>query len=161
VPAVATFGGLLRQALLAVDRPWITSVTATAKLGVTVVATIGLTLWLGMAGTALGLLAGAVAEAAWVAALTGRHLHTPMRVLWPPRQRAAIVLAYAAGFAASRAVVSVMPGTAGLLPALIAGVIAYTLALMAAGGVNDRDRARFAAVIRWRRRSRIAAASPS
>jgi hypothetical protein len=40
-------------------------------------------------------------------------------------------------------------------------VIAFALTLMAAGGVNDRDRARVAAIIRSRRRSRVAAASPS
>jgi O-antigen/teichoic acid export membrane protein len=161
VPAVSTVGGLMRQALLAVDRPWITSVTAIAKLALTAIATIALTLWLGMSGTALGLLVGAVAEAAWIALLTGRYLHSPMRVLWPLRQQGATVLAYVAGFAAARAVVSVVPGVTGLLPALLGGVIAFALTLMAAGGVNDRDRARVAAIIRSRRRSRVAAASPS
>jgi hypothetical protein len=151
----------MRQALLAVDRPWITSVTAIAKLALTAIATIALTLWLGMSGTALGLLVGAVAEAAWIALLTGRYLHSPMRVLWPLRQQGATVLAYVAGFAAARAVVSVVPGVTGLLPALLGGVIAFALTLMAAGGVNDRDRARVAAIIRSRRRSRVAAASPS
>jgi hypothetical protein len=84
-----------------------------------------------------------------------------MRVLWPLRQQGATVLAYVAGFAAARAVVSVVPGVTGLLPALLGGVIAFALTLMAAGGVNDRDRARVAAIIRSRRRSRVAAASPS
>jgi hypothetical protein len=76
-------------------------------------------------------------------------------MLWPARQAAAILVAYAAGFAAARAVVTVLPGVAGLVPALAAGALAYAIALVAVGGVNDRDRHRAADLIaRLRRRSR-------
>jgi O-antigen/teichoic acid export membrane protein len=161
VPAATAFASTERAALLAVDRPWVTSVIAGVKMAVTVVASIALTLWIGITGTALALLAGALVEVAWMGALTGRYLDAPLRVLWPRHERAAMIFAYVVGFAAARAVVSVLPGLAGLLPALATGAVAFALTLVAAGGVNDRDRARASALVaRLRRRAGpVAAAS--
>ena len=162
VPAATALASTERAALLAVDRPWVTSAIAGVKMAVTVVASIGLTLWIGITGTALALLAGAVVEVAWMGALTGRYLDAPLRALWPYHERAAIVFAYVAGFAVARATASVLPGLAGLLPALAAGAVAFALTLLAAGGVNDRDRARASALVAWlrHRSSAAAAASP-
>jgi O-antigen/teichoic acid export membrane protein len=160
-PAATALASAERAALVAVDRPWVTSAIAGVKMAVTAVASIGLTLWIGMTGTALGLLVGAVVEVALMAALTARYLDAPMRLLWPRRERAAIVSAYIVGFAAARATVSALPGLAGLVPALATGTLAFLLTLVAAGGVNDRDRARAAALVAWlRQRSRAPAASP-
>jgi hypothetical protein len=48
---------------------------------------------------------------------------------------------------------------AGLLPALAGGALAYVLVLVAAGGINDRDRGRAAdAVAQLRRRRPVATA---
>jgi O-antigen/teichoic acid export membrane protein len=157
VPVGVTLASVQKHVLLAVDRPWVTSAIAGAKLAITVALMIALTVWLGMTGTALALAVAALAEVAAMALVTKRHLAAPIRMLWPARQAAAILVAYAAGFAAARAVVTVLPGVAGLVPALAAGVLAYAIALVAAGGVNDRDRHRAADLIaRLRRRSRIA-----
>lgn len=162
VPAATALASTERAALLAVDRPWTTSAIAVVKMVVTVIASVVLTLWIGITGTAVALLAGAVVEVAWMGALTSRYLDAPLRVLWPRRERAALVLAYVAGFAAARAVISFLPGLAGLLPALGAGAVAFMVALLAAGGTNDRDRARAALLLtRLRHRLRApAVASP-
>jgi hypothetical protein len=116
-------------------------------MAVTLAASIGLTLWSGMTGTALALLAGAAVEVIWMAALTGRYLDAPLRVLWPRHERAAIVLAYVAAFAAARGVVSLLPGLVGLLPALAAGAATFALMLVGARGVNERDRVRATALL--------------
>jgi O-antigen/teichoic acid export membrane protein len=147
VPAITALASTQRAALLAVDRPWTTSAIAGVKMLVTVIASVVLTLWTGITGTAVALLAGAVVEVAWMGALTSRYLDAPLRALWPRRERAALVLAYVAGFAAARAVVSFLPGLAGLLPALGAGAVAFVLAFLAAGGINERDRARAGALV--------------
>jgi O-antigen/teichoic acid export membrane protein len=157
VPAGVTLASVQKHVLLAVDRPWVTSAIAGAKLAITIALMIALTVWLGMTGTALALAVAAMAEVAAMALVTNRHLAAPMRVLWPARQAAAILVAYVAGFAAARAVVAVLPGVAGLLPALAAGALVYGIALVAAGGVNERDRNRVAGLVaRLRQRSRIA-----
>jgi O-antigen/teichoic acid export membrane protein len=159
VPAAASLANIQRRAFLAVDRPWVTSALGCAKLAITAVLTVVLTLWLGTTGTALGLLGGAAAEVATIAVLGARYLETPIAVLWPPREQAALVAAYAAGFAAARGVAVVLPGVAGLLPALAGGALAYVLVLVAAGGINDRDRGRAAdAVAQLRRRRPVATA---
>jgi O-antigen/teichoic acid export membrane protein len=162
LPAITTVGGSLRQALLAVDRPSITSVTAGVKLVVTAAATIVLTLWIGVTGTALGLVSGAAVELGWLVLLTRGYLVQPLRVLWPIRQRIALLFAYAAGFGAARLVVSDLPGTTGLLPALVAGTLCYAAVFAVAGGIGDRDRARARAAAAWlRRRRRMGAATPT
>jgi O-antigen/teichoic acid export membrane protein len=155
VPAAVTLASVQKHVLLAVDRPWTTSALAGAKLVVAGALTVALTARWGMTGTAVGLVAGALTEVAGMALVTNRHLSEPMRVLWPARQGAAILVAYAAGFAAARGVVAVLPGVAGLIPALGAGTLVYAVAFVAAGGVNERDRHRaaaFLAGVRHRRR---------
>jgi hypothetical protein len=68
---------------------------------------------------------------------------------------AALLTAYAAGFAAARGVDAALPGLSGLVPALIAGCAAYAAIFMAAGGVTGQDRRRLRralALVRERRR---------
>jgi O-antigen/teichoic acid export membrane protein len=164
VPAVVAAVAVQRHVLLADDRPGLTSIIAVGGTLATTGATVLLTLRVGIIGTAAGLLAGSCVEAAWLARHTRRHVATSLRSLWPLREAASIVLAYAAGFAAAHAVAAALPGLAGLLPALAAGSVAYVAALVVGGGVNTRDRARVAALSRWmrarRRRGQIVAATP-
>jgi O-antigen/teichoic acid export membrane protein len=164
VPAAVAAVAVQRHVLLADDRPGLTSIIAVGGAIATTAATIVLTLRSGVTGAAAGLLIGSCFEAAWLAVHARRHVATPLRVLWPPREAVPIVLGYAAGFAVAHAVVAALPGVAGLLPALAAGSAAYVAVLVAGGSVNDRDRARVAALSRWmrarRRRGHAAAATP-
>jgi O-antigen/teichoic acid export membrane protein len=155
MPALITAAQILRNALFAVDRPGLSSVIALVRMVITVAATVALTSWLGITGAALGLLTGALADIAWMSVAMRSRLASPLTTLWPTRQMAALLTAYAAGFAAARGVDAALPGLSGLVPALIAGCAAYAAIFMAAGGVTGQDRRRLRralALVRERRR---------
>jgi O-antigen/teichoic acid export membrane protein len=163
MPALITAAQVLRNALFAVDRPWLSSAIALVRMAITLATTVALTSWLGITGAALGLLAGALADVACMAVVIRGHLASRLTVLWPARQMGAALIAYAAGFAAARGVETALPGLAGLGPALVAGCAAYAAVFAAAGGVTSRDRRRLGravALLRSRRRG-PAAAHPS
>jgi O-antigen/teichoic acid export membrane protein len=162
MPALITVAQVLRNALFAVDRPWLSSVIALVRMAITIAATVALTSWLGITGTALGLLAGALADLAWMVVAVRGHLASPLTTSWPARQMAAVLTAYGAGFVAARAAETALPGLAGLGPALVAGCTAYAAVFVAAGGVTRRDRRRLARAIALLRdrRQRAAAHSP-
>jgi O-antigen/teichoic acid export membrane protein len=162
MPALITVAQVLRNALFAVDRPWLSSIIALLRMAITIAATVALTSWLGITGTALGLLAGALVDVAWMALAVRGHLASPLTTWWPARQMAAVLAAYGAGFAAARAVETALPGLAGLVPALVVGCAAYAAVFAAAGGVTSRDRRRLGravALLRDRRRRAAAAHS--
>jgi hypothetical protein len=81
--------------------------------------------------------------------VTRGHLETPFFQLWPLRGILAIVGAYAAGFAAARAVYDLLETIPGLVLALSAGSVAYAAVFAVLGGVHKRDVERFAAL--WER----------
>jgi O-antigen/teichoic acid export membrane protein len=158
VPALVGVTAIQRTALLAGDRPGITSVILVARLAVTLVATFVLTWRLGVTGAALGVLSGAAASAMWMAAVTRRHLTAPLRALWPVHEMAALAVAFGGGFLAARATERALDSLVGLVPALLAGIAAYATVYWLAGGINSRDRIRLAgALARVRVRPRRAA----
>jgi O-antigen/teichoic acid export membrane protein len=152
VPAAATLSNMQRHALYAVERPWLGSAGAALRLAVTLGAGIGLTLWLGMTGTALGFAAGFAADLAFTWTVTQRHLSQPAQRLLPWRMRLAVPLAYAAGFGAARVTWLALPSLPALPLALAAGVLAYAIAFALAGGLASRDRRRAAEALTSLRR---------
>jgi hypothetical protein len=83
--------------------------------------------------------------------MTHPHLATPVHKLWPPRQIAALIAAYAGGFAASRVVYNTIGGFGGLAIALVCGLVAYAAVFALAGGIGRRDRERVQALLESRR----------
>jgi O-antigen/teichoic acid export membrane protein len=159
MPTLTTAAQVLRNALFAVDRPSLSSAIALMRMAITIATTVALTSWLGITGTALGLVAGAVADVVWLTAAMRRHLASRLTDLWPARQMGALVIAYGAGFAAARGVEAAVPGLAGLIPALVAGCAASAAVFAAAGGVTSGDRRRLGRVVAMlRERGRPAAA---
>ena len=75
-----------------------------------------------------------------------RHLHGPVRRWLPLRQGVGILVAYAAGFAASRAVDTGLAEPFGLLAGLAAGSLVFVLAYALVAPPLDRDRERLARV---------------
>ncbi|MGH2743640.1 MAG: oligosaccharide flippase family protein, partial [Thermoleophilaceae bacterium] len=142
MPAVLSIAAVLRTALLAVDRPLTSSVLALVGSATTVAAVILLTLWLGVTGTALGMVAGAVFGLGLLALVIRPHLEQPVLRLVGRRELGAVGLAFGAGFGAARTAQSVLEGPIGLVPALLAGTAAYVAVLWVAGGINQRDRRR-------------------
>jgi O-antigen/teichoic acid export membrane protein len=130
------------QALWAVDRPGLTSLISIARLIVTVGLLFLLTPSMHFVGPALALLAGMLVAMALFGWHLRRHLTSPLRRTWPWRERLALALAYGAGFGAARVLERSLDSTAALPLCVAAGSLAYALVLVAAGGVNRRDRDR-------------------
>jgi O-antigen/teichoic acid export membrane protein len=141
-PALASITTTQAQALYAVDKPGLTSIVAIARLAVTIVLTVILTPRIGITGPAIAILAGFLVQVAWGTLALIPFLSRPLRITWPLRERIALILAYAAGFGAARAVEQALPNTAGLLVSLTVGALAYTAMLVLVGAVNARDRQR-------------------
>jgi O-antigen/teichoic acid export membrane protein len=147
VPTLSLMSMLQSQALLAVDRPWITSVLSIARMFVTIAATVPLTLALDLTGTGLAAVIGCVVLLAMQFVVLRPHLSAPLHRFWPYRNLVALLLAYGAGFAAARAVDNALDGAVGLLAALAAGSVAYALCVLLGGGVLHRDLARFSGLL--------------
>jgi O-antigen/teichoic acid export membrane protein len=159
-PAVASITLTQNQALFAVNKPTLTSVVTILRLLVTVGLTIALTPTIGITGPALALLMGYAVDIAWKTAKLLPFLSSPLRTLWPLRERLALCMAYAGGFGTALAVERMAPSTPGLLLALLAGMLAYAALFVAVGGINPRDRARILELLdkaRARRRETITA----
>jgi O-antigen/teichoic acid export membrane protein len=144
VPALASLSGIQGQVLIAGDRPLTATTVSLTRMAFTLAATVPLTLWLGATGAALALVAGYGVSISWLSVLTRRHLSRPVGELWPARQLVGIVAAYAAGYGAAWVVDHALPRPAGLPVALAAGGAAFLMALVAVGGLEERDRARMA-----------------
>jgi O-antigen/teichoic acid export membrane protein len=140
------------QALLAVDRPLLSSWFSLLRMALTIGASVPLTIALGVTGPALGVLVGCTAQFAAQLAYMRRFLDGPIARFWPKRAMFAVAISYGGGFAAARAVYSALPGALGLVLALAAGSAVYCACLFLAGGVLERDRERLRrAVARFRR----------
>jgi O-antigen/teichoic acid export membrane protein len=141
-PALASVTGTQTQALWAMGRPGWTSVTALARLFVTLVLLVLLTPKIAITGPAIALLAGYVVVIALSGIALRPALELPSRVTWPWRERLSLLVAYAAGFAAAHVLELVVRSPAALPLCLMAGALGYAVALLATGAVNARDRGR-------------------
>lgn len=146
LPALQTVSSILRHALFALDRPVATTVSGVLRMLVTLAVSIPLSLWLGSVGTAVAVIAGLSVDVIYMAPMVRRELASPLRALWPLRQAAALLTAYVAGVAASRAVDVALPTFGGLVLATLAGTAAYVVVLLACGALDARDRKRLAAL---------------
>jgi O-antigen/teichoic acid export membrane protein len=163
-PALAGITVTQTQALWATDRPGLTSWIAGAKVVVTLGLLIVLTPSIGITGPAIAQLSGEVVSVVLAGIALRPTLTRPLRETWRVRERFALLLAYATGFAAAHAVQGALPFWPGILAALSAGSLAFVVVLFFAGGLNHRDRGRFADLLRWLRsrngRGGVAAARP-
>jgi O-antigen/teichoic acid export membrane protein len=148
LPAIAAMSNIQVDALLAVGRPIATTALSISRLAATLPLTVVLTLSMGVTGTALGVTLGFGVQLCIQLGVLRAHLSQPMRHLWPARQLAGLLVAYAGGFALAHVLDSALPGVIGLLASLIAGSLVYGLCLLVVGGLLPRDRSRASAVVR-------------
>jgi O-antigen/teichoic acid export membrane protein len=148
MPALTVMATALGLVLLAVDRPLMHSAIIGGRMVATIALTVPLTLSMGITGTAIAASAGYALELPVRWFMTRPYLTRP-GALWPIRERLAVLVAYAAGFAAAWAVDSSLRGAVGLMLGLVAGSLAYAAAYVVAGGLNDRDRDRLGSI--WTR----------
>ena len=163
-PALASITLTQTQALWATNQPGRTSMIAIVRLAITMTLLVVLTPRFGMVGPASALLAGYVAVVVLNGIALRPTLSRPLRATWPLRERFAIVVAYAAGFAAAHAAERAAPNLVGLVPSLLAGACAYVVAFLVCGGLNERDRHRLGELAGWarsRRRRRAIARQPA
>ncbi|HKP17780.1 MAG TPA: hypothetical protein VJT84_04820 [Gaiellaceae bacterium] len=144
VPALVAVATLQAHALLALDRPGRISVLQVARLVTTLGAGVALTVWIGITGMAVAMVAGCVLQAGLQARVLGGDLVVPIRRLWTPRSVFALVAAYAAAFACARLLDAILPGVAGVLAAGGGGTLCFVAVLVSAGGLLPRDRERLA-----------------
>jgi len=148
-PVLASITLTQTQALWATNRPGRTSVIALVRVVVTIALLVVLTPSVGVAGPAIALLAGYVAVVVLSGISLRPTLSRPLRATWPLRERIAVVVAYATGFAAARLIEQAIPSKFGLLLSLPAGTAVYAGAFVACGGINARDRRRLGDVVVW------------
>jgi O-antigen/teichoic acid export membrane protein len=141
IPAISTVSSVAGVALWAVDRPMLSTAITVVRLLLTVPLTIGLTLWAGLTGTALGLLVGWTVDVALMIGAMRKYALGALDVTIL-RQCVALVVAYAAGFGASRAADSVAAGLSGTFLALATGTFVYVAGLLVTGVVTADDRGR-------------------
>jgi O-antigen/teichoic acid export membrane protein len=161
VPALLTLTQVQRHALYALDRPLVGTASAGLRLVVTAGACIPLAVASGPTGAAAGVVAGLLADLAFTTVQAARRLPSPVRRLVPVRELAGLACGGAAGYGVAHAVYAAAPNPGGLLLALGAGVVVYAAAVLAVGGLRERDVARLRdlqarAGRLWLRRARAA-----
>jgi O-antigen/teichoic acid export membrane protein len=134
---------MLRFALYSFDRPWLASIAGLLRFVTTVGIGLLLIWMLGATGAAIALVLGLLVDLGFVSRIVVRHLESPFRALWAPRQLLGVLGAYAVGFSAARVVYEALPYPVGLVAGGAAGAAAYVAVLVRSGAVNDRDRERF------------------
>ena len=146
VPTMATLASIQRQPLLAIGRPVAASLCSVAGLAVTAGATVIAVDRMGLNGAAVGVLLGSVASLLLASILASKATSSATRKLWPLRQQAALLIAYASGFSIARAIDQTLGSFLGLLLALTAGTVAYIATFWLARGVTAADRNRLVQV---------------
>ena len=86
VPGLATTMIFQTQALLAVDRPTLTSVLSVVRLVVTLSASVALTITIGITGTAAGVVLGFAVQLVAQFRFVTSHFETSIFQYWPHRQ---------------------------------------------------------------------------
>ena len=141
-PAVMSGTAILAHTMFALNRTNATTVIACVRLLVTVGGGFVLTAAYGIDGMAAAFLLGAATQFVAQAVVTLPQLTTPVRQLWPGRQVIGVAAAFAGGFGMARMLDDAVPGLAGLVLALVFGLVAYGALLIAVGGLLPRDRRR-------------------
>lgn len=153
-PALAAVTVTQTQALWATNRPGLTSVIALARLAATLILLVLLTPMIGMTGPAIALLTGYLAVILLYGIALRPSMSRPLRATWPLHERFALLVAYAAGFAAAHAVEFAIPSLPGMPLCLAAGAVGYAAAFVLCGGINARDRSRLTDAVGWARSRR-------
>lgn len=144
LPAYSAVVSSQEQAMYAVNRPGVPSLVEIARLLATVGMTISLGVAFGATGVALGLLLSATLAGLIYGAVLRGYLEASFTRFWPPRELAALLIAYLVGFLVAHTIDGAVHAIWGTVVALIVGAISFAVAFTLAGGINRRDRTRFA-----------------
>lgn len=148
VPLMQTVISIQGAAMMASNRPLVTSWLGLARLTVTLIAGVGLTLAFGIVGMAIAMVAGVLVAFMAYTAIVRIVLRIGPRTLWGYREMAGLLAAYLAGFGTADLIQSRLSGLPGLAAALLIGSFAYAVVGIAVAGTSDRDRARLLSLLR-------------
>ncbi|HST55722.1 MAG TPA: hypothetical protein VLJ42_07490 [Solirubrobacteraceae bacterium] len=150
VPGVMTLSALQSHALFADERALLSSLYGLLRVLVTLLAAVPLTLLYGVSGMGAGMLIGACAQLAPLAAGLPRVLDgaSALRELWRTRELLALTLAGATGFGVSRLLALALTRIPALVLAPALGLAAAAVVFVLVGGIEPRDRARGRALAR-------------
>ena len=146
-PVLQTLMAIQGAAVMAADRPLVTSVVQVFRFVLTLGCGFALTVAFGITGMGVAVAGGAFVSFGFYLLLLRARLGTPIAALAHPRQIAGLGAAYAGGFLVSHLVERAQPGTLGLAAALAAGSLVYIIFGVCIGGLTDRDRQRLKAVV--------------
>ena len=142
VPLMQAVISIQGAAMMASDRPVLTSWLGILRLAITVIAGVALTLAFGIVGMAIAMVAGMLVAFVVFTAAVRVVLRIPLLTLWGYREMAGLASAYVAGFGVADVIQSRLPGIAGLSAALLIGSCAYLAVGLGVAGTTDRDRER-------------------
>ncbi|HEV3321210.1 MAG TPA: polysaccharide biosynthesis C-terminal domain-containing protein [Solirubrobacteraceae bacterium] len=157
VPLLQTLTAIQGAALVAHDRPFLTSVGQIVRLVVTVGGGVALTLAYGITGMAIAMAAGALMSFCVLLVLLKSRAGTSMPALLRLRQIMGFGVAYGSGYVVSHLLEQHVHGGLGLVVALVAGSAAYIAVGIGVSGTTHHDRARLKVAIRQLSRGRVAA----
>jgi len=163
-PLLQTLLAIQGTALMASDRPLVTSVVQLLRMALTLAGGMGLTLILGITGMALAVTAAACVSLSLYVVLISARVGLPTLSATHFRQIAGLASAYVAGFLVSDLLHRQAHGVLGLSAALAAGSLAYVAVGTCVGGTTARDRQRLRGAIGWlmaRRLSALEGVGPS
>jgi O-antigen/teichoic acid export membrane protein len=147
IPALFTMSSSQNMALLALNRPWLSTAISAIRMAVAVSASVVLTVAIGITGAALGALIGYSLEFLLQIRSTRRHLQRPLSDLWPARQMLGVLVAYAAGFLTASLLQGPGDSLGRVVLSLTGGAVAYIAVLVAVGGLLRRDRQRLSQLV--------------
>jgi O-antigen/teichoic acid export membrane protein len=147
IPALFTMSSSQNMALLALNRPWLSTAISAIRMAVAVSASVVLTVAIGITGAALGALIGYSLEFLLQIRSTRRHLQRPLSDLWPARQMLGLLAAYGAGFLTAALLQGRGDSVGRVVLSLTGGAVAYIAVLIAVGGLLRRDRQRLSQLV--------------
>src|SRR5205823_2756402 len=121
VPLMQTIISIQGTAVVASDKPVLTSWLGLLRLILTLAAGVGLTLAFGVVGMAIALTGGVFVSFVVFVIVIRAVVGIPLLTLWGYREIVGLASAYIAGFGAANLVQSRLSGIAGLAVALIIG----------------------------------------
>ena len=146
-PAISAVTMCEKQALYALDRPMAASVVAIIELVLLLILAVTLGLAFGPTGVAAALVISATVAASLYWSTLRAHLQNSLRHYWCGREMLLLLLSYAAGFGAARAIDLTSDDHLVTVLAVAVGAIVYGALFLVTGGLNQRDKDRIRSLL--------------
>ncbi|HXN36481.1 MAG TPA: oligosaccharide flippase family protein [Solirubrobacteraceae bacterium] len=161
VPMLQTLTAIQGAALMAYNRPLLTAFAQIARLIITLVGGVVLTLAFGMTGMAIAMAAGALLSFGIYFVILRVSVHASRPSVLHHRQLAGLAAAYSSGFLIAHLLEHQVSGAPGIVAAVVGGSVTYIALGLGIGGMTPHDRARLRTAVRQVTGSRVFSAEMS